>query len=1071
MPTGSETTPRTSPVGSVLPRENTARNGVHVRRLLASTSLSALLVGGSAVAQTAIDARQTAPVRTSTVKGGARDNIRIGTAGAVVPTGGVAVTIDSDNTVANAGTVQVTDASDSTAILAQDNVRSDIANSGKLIVDESYAAADADKDGDLDGPLAQGARRFGIRTVGRFTGNIANSGEITVEGNDSAGIHLGGATTGNVTHDGKTSVTGDRSVGVRVDAVSGNVVLGGSIVAVGRDAIGARLDGDVAGALTVQGQIGATGYRYTTPPTNTSKLDADDLLQGGSALVVAGNVGGGIVLGNATGKVADVVSLGAAPAFQIGSATRAVTIGTVAGKTPAAGLVIDGNVTGNGLYGGVGATGLAIGGLGGAVTIQGGVAIGGTVQASAGGANATAIRLGAGATTPELRVTGVVGAAAAGGASQAMAVLVEAGASLPVLRNSGTIKASAGDTATAILDRSGTLALVENGGTISAGGATRNVAIDLSANTAGATVRQVAPASGAAAPSINGAIRFGAGNDVLEVAAGAIAGDVTFGAGTNRLTMTGASSYAGTTTFGNGADTLAVGGTARFAGTADFAGGADRLLITDKGVFAGRLVNATGTAVSVAAGGGTFAPSGATTVASLDLGAQSTLSVGLDRANPAANLIQVTGATVIGADTKLALRVLGSADVAGRYVVLQSGSLTGIGNLSLTTENVPFLYKGSLVTSVPNQIAIDVVRKATAELGFNRAQASAFDAIDVAIGSDAKVAAAIRGIYDGDSFRGAVDQMLPNFAGGVFEGVTLGSRIAARQLLEPAGAFTEEGDWGFWITPLGYDSSKATRGTLSYDVNGWGASAGLERKTDIGNIGLSLAYLSGRDSEGVALNRIDHNQYELAGHWRGHWGGFAASARASAAWISFDSVRRFDGVVGNEAVSRRATADWNGQLYSGAAALSYEQAVGRIALRPTLALDYYRLSEDAYRERGGGTAMDLTVRERTSDELALTASMAAGLNIGGSNRYDQWTRLEVEGGWRERVAGALGATTASFAGANAFTLDPEARDGGWVAKARAITGTTEVRLSGEAAAERRFGDVALSARAALQFAF
>jgi uncharacterized protein with beta-barrel porin domain len=1045
-----------------------------VRRLFASTSLSTLLLATGAAAQTVIDARQTAPVRTSTVKAGARDDLRIGANGAVATVGGVAVTIDSDNKVANGGLIQITDASDATAVLAQDDVKGDVANTGKLIVDETYAPVDADKDGDLDGPFAQGARRFGIRTAGRFTGNIGNAGEITVEGNDSAGIYLGGATSGTVTHEGKTTVVGDRSVGVRLDTVSGSVTLGGTITASGQGAVGARLDGDVGGALTVQGLIGATGYRYTTPPASASKLDADDLLQGGPALIVAGNVGGGVVLGSATGKVADVVSFGSAPAFQIGAAGRGVTIGAVAGKTPAAGLVIDGKVTADGVYTGVASNALAIGGLGGAVTIAGGVAVGGSVQAGASGGNATAIRFGAGATTPELRVAGLVSAAASGGATQAMAVSVEAGASLPAIRNSGTIRAGAGATATAILDRSGTLLLVENSGAIVASGASAasgNVAIDLSATTFGTVVRQVAGASGAAAPSITGAIRFGGGDDILDLSAGTVVGDVTFGAGGNRLTMTGASGYAGVATFGAGADTLSIGGTAKFAGTADFGGGADRLSIAETGVFAGRLLNSANAAVSVAAGGGTFAPTGVTSIASLDLGAKSVLSVGLDRANPAANVIQVAGATTIGADTRLALRVTGGSDVAGRYVVLTTGTLTGASNLSLTTENVPFLYKGALVTTLPNQIAVDVVRKATGELGFNRAQASAFDAIDAALGSDGKVAAAIRGIYDGGEFRSAVDQMLPNYAGGVFEGVTLGSRVAARQLLEPSGRFSEEGGWGAWLTPLGWDSSKETRDTLSYDVNGWGISGGLERKTGMGNIGVSLSYLSGRDSEGEALNRVDHKQYELAGHWRGHWGGLSASARGSAAWIKLDSVRRFDGLIGNEAVSRRASADWNAQLYSGAATVAYEHLIGRISLRPTVALDYYRLNEDAYRERGGGTAMDLTVRERTSDELALTGSLAAGLNIGGSNRYDQWTRLELEGGWRERVAGALGRTTASFANGQAFTLDPEARDGGWVAKARAVTGTSEVRLSGEAAAERRFGDVALSARAALQFAF
>ena len=52
-----------------------------------------------------------------------------------------------------------------------------------------------------------------------------------------------------------------------------------------------------------------------------------------------------------------------------------------------------------------------------------------------------------------------------------------------------------------------------------------------------------------------------------------------------------------------------------------------------------------------------------------------------------------------------------------------------------------------------------------------------------------------------------------------------------------------------------------------------------------------------------------------------------------------------------------------------------------------------------------------------------------------------------------------------------FILDPEARGGGWIGRVRAITGTSEIRLSGEVNAEQRLGNVALSARAALQFAF
>ncbi|WP_314375105.1 autotransporter outer membrane beta-barrel domain-containing protein [Sphingomonas paucimobilis] len=1046
------------------------------RLLFASTATLALVAGSAASAQTVIDTKRTTPVRTATVNNGAAGDISITTAGSVVTTGGTAVSVDSNNKIANAGTIQITDANDSIGIGATAGVQGEITNTGKIILDESYTPVDLDKDGDLDGPFAQGARRTGIRTAGAFTGAITNGGEITIEGNDSAGIFLAGPLTGNLVQSGKINVLGDRSVGVRTGAVSGSVTLGGTIVAVGQGAVGARIDGDVGGALTIEGAIGSTGYRYTTPPADISKLDPDDLLQGGSALIVGGNVAGGITLGNATGKAADLVSNGAAPAMQIGAADRAIVIGATGGATPAAGLVVNGRISGVGVYSGVTATGLAIGGLGGNVQIAQGVAVGGTVQANANGAAATAIRFGAGASTPELRNSGTISATGGGAsATGTTAVLVDTGASLPTIRNSGSIKASAATaSATAILDRTGGLTLVENNGAIAGAGAdsSRSVAIDLSANSSGAVVRQIAPATGAAAPTITGAIRFGSGNDRLEIGAGTVSGDVSFGTGNNRLEMSGTGIYAGTATFGAGADTLVIGDTARFDGVADFAGlGQDTLSITGKGIFAGRLANAGHVAVTVASGGGTFAANGTTNIASLTMGDQSILSVALDKTNPTANLIQVGGATTIGANSQLALRVSGGSDVTGRYVVLRSGTLTGANNLSLAPSAMPFLYKGAIVASQPNEIAVEVSRKAKTELGLSNAGVSAFDAIDAAIGSDAKLSDSIRGIYDGAAFRGAIEQMLPNYAGGVFEGVTLASRTAAAQLREPAGEFSEEGKWGYWLSPLGWDSSKGTRSTRSYDVRGWGVSGGIEHKTDAGNFGASLSYLKGRDNEGSAVNRVDHSQYELAGFWRARWGALAAQARASAAFINFESQRQFDGVIGSEAVQRRATADWKGMLYSGSGSVSYEHWVGQFNIRPILAVDYYRLNEDGYREAGGGTGYDLTVRKRNSDELAVTASVAAGINFGGDNRYAQWSRLEVEAGRRERVAGALGRTVASFGDGTPFILDPEGRGGGWIGRVRAITGTSEIRLSGEVNAEQRLGNVALSARAALQFAF
>lgn len=156
---------------------------------------------------------------------------------------------------------------------------------------------------------------------------------------------------------------------------------------------------------------------------------------------------------------------------------------------------------------------MQIGGLGGAVNIAGGIGISatGSVLALSKDTAATAIRIGSGATTPELRNAGKIDATTAGNAANsiATAVLIESGGDVPLIRNSGSITAKTGGdngTARAIVDLSGKVGTVENSGTISATGALassdRNIAIDLSANGNGALVKQTAVAAGITAPSI-----------------------------------------------------------------------------------------------------------------------------------------------------------------------------------------------------------------------------------------------------------------------------------------------------------------------------------------------------------------------------------------------------------------------------------------------------------------------------------------------------------------------------------------------------------------------------------------
>ena len=112
-----------------------------------------------------------------------------------------------------------------------------------------------------------------------------------------------------------------------------------NISARGQNSIAVRSTGDVSGAMVLQGTIVATGYRFTTPPADPSKLDADDLLQGGPAVSIEGNVAKGIILAippkdnsttdndedddgieDAKEGSASITSYGSAAALRIGSA-------------------------------------------------------------------------------------------------------------------------------------------------------------------------------------------------------------------------------------------------------------------------------------------------------------------------------------------------------------------------------------------------------------------------------------------------------------------------------------------------------------------------------------------------------------------------------------------------------------------------------------------------------------------------------------------------------------------------------------------------------------------------------
>ena len=1063
---------------------------VPVRNLLCSTAITAIAMSSATVQARDITTAQTAPVATATANAGAPDAINITDKGSITVTSGTAVTMNSNHKVANAGKITITNANGSTGIAAAAGTSGDIVNSGTILLDEPYTPKDDDNDGDLDGPFAVGSDRTGIRTLGAHAGNIVNSGSITVEGNDSVGIALGGPLAGNLVHDGKTGVIGDNVIAIDAQAIDGKVRLAGTVAARGVDAIGARFGGDVSGAMVVQGDISASGYRYTTAPGSTTKLDADDLLQGGPAISVEGDVAGGIVLAiapkdndsskpdedadgieDAKEGSARVTSYGEAAALSIGSSSRAIAIGAVAGTASKFGLQVDGIVDGRGVYVGVDGNGLAIGGMGHAVTIANGIGITGAVGALSNGANATAIRLGAGASTPVLQNSGSIEARGSSvGGTRAAAVLVEEGASLPALKNSGSIKAVAAaenGTAIAIRDASGTLALIENAGEIAASGAKagtgRNIAIDLSAATGNTIVRQTEVAAGHAAPVIRGDVLFGAGGDLLDVADGSLAGDISFGAGDDALRLGGDAVHSGSVQFGSGAAEMRLAGKAFHAGAVDFGGGTGVLSLADNAAFSGSLANSGNLAVSVA--GGMLDVGKPASIASLSVGATGVLVATLDNRAGSGTALVVSGNASFAEGSKLALRLADVATAEGSYDVLTASSITGKDKITTVQTLVPYLFKAEIDKDAPaNVLSIDVTRRTVSELGLNRSGAAAYDAVFAALSQDEDIEGSFLSITDGEMFRQAVATMLPDHAGGVFEGIGQGERTLIRQMQDPVSPIIDDGAFMATLNLSLWNSDKGLGSSGAYDLQGHGFSLTGEYDVGFGHVGATVASLWNQHTNGMASD-VKNSSLEVAAHWRGNWGPVAGFARGAVGRSDIKSERVFTGTADGESIRRTINGKWDGDFVSFAAGASAEGGWRHVFFRPQVMVDYIRLNEDGYSETGGDEALDLIVDARKSDELGLSGGLVLGADLMGMGKRDSaWLRIETEGGWREVLDGELGATTARFEDGDDFTLQGETSTSGWYGRLRVLGGPGSVIMGGELSAEERFDELSIALR-------
>jgi Autotransporter beta-domain len=1011
-----------------------ARTLKHAARLLATAAPAALIAGASpALADTTVSTATTTPLVTS-----AAGAVTVASGGTIKLDTGTAVTVDAskDVTVQSGGTLDMGAGNGATGVVAQSGTTSNIANAGTIQVLETFTAPDADGNGIPEGPIAQATDRYGIRVApgGTFTGTVSNTGTITIDGLNSAGISVDSTLTGSVTNTGTIKIKGDNSVGIRTGAVSGNVAAGGTIGVVGSGTQALVVNGDVGGLVKINGSL-SQAASYTADSGATQTLPRSALSTGKAAVEINGNVAGGVIVTTASGSgttaetTGSIQSVGNAPALQIGG-TRDITIGGGATTNGTYSLGIDSSVAANATFSSTNAAAVVIGGKGGNVTLTKGIAVNGSVTA----------------TTVD---AGTVG------------VLINAGSTVGTLYNNGTISAVISQpgigSSAAIKDLSGTLTTINNNKTISVTGSSEDqlAAINVSANTSGVTIKQYLnstdttsqtsdkaatgydPDTAKVYTSITGNIYTGSGNDTLDIASGKITGNSFLGAGDDTVKLADDAKYIGNIDFGTGTAALSMAGNSRFTGTLILNDQVGTLTLADKAIYRGTVTG--GSQLAVTVNGGTFGANSAvtTTVKSIDFGANGTLGVYVDGAAGTASKV-VAGTASFASGAKISARVTSLAKAEGTYTVLSAGALTGGANVASSALNLPVLFKGT-VAAVGNDVTLTIARKSASEIGLNVPQSQAYSAILANAAKDTLLQSSLLQAADTASLQTQFNQMLPDYAGGSLDFLTRGTRVAARRIDDDSSWFTISSA-SAWIEPIYFKGKKTAGATAGYDNSGGGISLGFEKALGFGHIGGSFAYITGNSTTDTT-QKVKISDIELAAFWRLASGPLYAYARIGYGRPSFTSTRTFSGTVDNQAFSYSAAGKWKGTLITGAGGVSYAFAVGdHFKLKPRATIEYFRLKENGYTETGSAP-LALTLASRTSTVANANTTLVASWSSAPGDYENRPFTIEVEGGRRSRLSGAVGDTTATFAGStNTFTLTGQQLPSAWIGEVSLMQG-------------------------------
>ncbi len=934
---------------------------------------------------------------------------------------------------------------------------------------------------------------------GTVTGNILFSGAVTATGQNTSAVSIGGAVTGNVSVYSSITATGySTTTRPTSDSELANIEGSSSHTATPQDtqqsAAAMIVSGNVANGIL----IGAAPVGTTTSTATTVDLDADgipDVDEGTGAVNVYGSAPalqiGARGVTTVIGNVGNAVST---------TDTEAVPDPATANNY---GLIVRGSINAFGTFDGVSATGLQIGAADGTgtVTLGGGVRIVGSISAESYDADAAGIHIAAGSTVAEVRnegfiestvlhstvvVPSVTTATGAVTAATAYGIIVDAGGSLANITNYGYLTASAtGDNAnaTAIVDRSSGAVggnTIVNEGIISSAitaGVTGDAlsgsttAANYKANTTGVTLIQQAnltpiaiavdtttTASGtttttaAATSTVSGTTvdtstatttsstttttvtTTSAGVTTTSVSTTptvpAIIGDVILGSGTNNVQLL-AGSMTGALDLGSGVGSSLI---------IDNTSGVTGALTTFEGALTYE-----GTGGTISVNNGILVNTSPTTInlKTFTVGSTGTVYFAVDPAKGTATEFVVTGQATLANGATLGIAALSAVGTTQTFTLVSAASLSNGTSDTVLLSKVPFLLNATATTNAAaGTINVTISDKTASQLGLNQGENAAFAPLIASLGNDTAIQSELLGQYDKASFLGVYDQLLPDYAGGVFQMASAASDAITRATSRTNDIENPAGTRGAWGQEFAFGIDRSRSSTPGYRGDGFGFVGGLETGgAGLGAFGVTAAFAAGSisDPHSPGDNSQSLSEGELGTYWQGQFGGFRADARLGAGYLNYSDRRELYEADSTGAITldRQAKAGAQGWSATGHFGAAYQWDIGKFYLRPQGSADYFRLFEGGYTEHGGEASgstsgsssdgFDLAVASRTGYQSSFTAALVTGTTLGSGFFF----RPELELGFRDVMSGTAGDTTAHFAsgGAN-FTLLPAQITGG-----------------------------------------